>query len=180
MTNESVPLQAVHMPMEMDPETATYVAMLEGTIAALVISDVKNRTLLELLTGDGWEAARVDFNGQAMMSLAESALIKQTGMDRIRARMLVAKRWQERNHPADYVVPQAVSPADYVGEAAPRMAKSATGSQLGQPMSERVKDWRARQLAEAEKVAQNEAENSQNESGQDSNRQNESGRNLEK
>lgn len=164
MNSESVPLQTVHMPMEMDPETATYVAMLEGTIAALVISDVKNRTLLELLTGDGWEAARVDFNGQAMMGLAESALMKQTGMDRVRARLLVAKRWQERNHPADYVVPQAISPEEYAAEvtqSTPMAAKSATSSQLGQPMSERVKAWRARQLADAEKVSQEEAEKQQ-------------------
>lgn len=161
MTNESVPIRSVHMPMDMDPETATYVAMLEGTIAALVISDVKNRTLLELLTGDGWEAARVDFNGQAMMGLAESALIKQTGMDRGRARLLVARRWQERNHPADYVVPQAVSPQDYAADAlasTQSARNSATSSQLGPSMSDRVKDWRARQLADAEKVAQREAQ----------------------
>lgn len=177
MTNEeSVPIRTVHMPVDMDPETATYVGMLEGTIAALVISDVKNRTLLELLTGDGWEAARVDFKGEAMMALAESALMKQTGMDRVRARMLVARRWQERNHPADYVLPQAVAPQDYAttvqgaAQAAQgstpstaatvgaRAAQSATSSQYGAPMSERVKDWRARQLADAEKVAQEEAE----------------------
>lgn len=168
---ESVPLQSVHMPMSMDSETATYVAMLEGTIAALVISDCKNRTLLELLTGDGWEAARVDFKGQTLIALAVSALVKQTGMDRVKAQVLVSKRWQERNHPADYIVPQAVSPDAYVAKSGSNLADT---SQVPIDMSARVKDWRARQLAAAENVAQEANENSPNESGSDSNVENES------
>lgn len=164
----SVPTQSVHMPMNMDPETATYVAMLEGTIAALVISDCKSRTLLELLTGDGWEAARVDFKGQTLIALAVSALVKQTGMDRVRAQVLVSKRWQERNHPADYIVPQAVSPDTYLATAT---AKTATSSQLAaEPVdvSARVKDWRARQLAAAENVDPEATVSAPNESVSDS------------
>lgn len=163
--SESVPLQSVHMPLNMDPETATYVAMLEGTIAALVINDCKQRTLLELLTGDGWEAARVDFNGNALIGLATAALVKQTGMNRVQAQILVTKRWNERNHPADYVVPQAISTDDYIA------GESGTGAQLPTqtvPLSERVKSWRARQQAEAEKVSQEQAKISPDESVSDS------------
>lgn len=168
---ESVPMNSVHMPMNMDPETATYVAMLEGTIAALVISDCKSRTLLELLTGDGWEAARVDFNGKALIALAVSALVKQTGMDRVKAQILVSTRWQERNHPADYIVPQAVSPDAYIAK------QSATSSQLASgdvSMSDRVTAWRARQLAAAENVDPEQAEISPDESVSDSSAKNES------
>lgn len=135
---ESVPLQSAPIGLDMDPETATYVGMLEGTIAALVISDVKNRTLLELLTGDGWEAARVDFNGNALMQLAISALVKQTGMSVAAAKILVTKRWNERNHPSDYIVPQAVA--------------TETMTDTSQPiatMSERFQKWKARQLEDS-------------------------------
>ena len=134
---ESVPLKTAQIGLDMDPETATYVGMLEGTIAALVISDIKNRTLLELLTGDGWEAARVDFDGNSLVDLAVSALVKQTGMSVANAKNLVWKRWNDRNHPADYVVPQAV-PVEEV-TSTPNVS-----------MSDRVKEWRARQLADAE------------------------------
>ncbi|QGJ90080.1 hypothetical protein HWC80_gp039 [Mycobacterium phage Indlulamithi] len=138
---ESVPLQPAAIGLNMDPETASYVGMLEGTIAALVISDVKNRTLLELLTGDGWEAARVDFNGDALIGLAVSALVKQTGMSTANAKILVMKRWAERNHPADYIIPQAVSIDQMTGNVP-------TSGQDVPAMSERVKAWRAKQQAE--------------------------------
>jgi hypothetical protein len=170
MTNpvESVPLQAVHMPLNMDPETATYVGMLEGTIAALVINDCKQRTLLELLTGDGWEAAKVDFNGESLIDLAASSLVKQTGMSLVDAQILVKKRWNERNHPSDYVVPQAVTPESYAqGNPSVEMVSPA-------PLSDRVKAWRAQQLADALKAAQEATATGSVESGSDSNTQNES------
>lgn len=165
--DESVPLNSVHMPLDMDPETATYVGMLEGTIAALVINDCKQRTLLELLTGDGWEAARVDFNGTALINLATTALVKQTGMDRVKAQVLVTKRWNERNHPADYVMPQAVPVADYV-------AGNDSKESLKPDLSARVKAWRARQVAEGLKAAQEGTDSGPIESVPDTNGDNDS------
>lgn len=136
---ESIPLKSAQIGLDMDPETATYVGMLEGTIAALVISDLKSRTLLELLTGESWEAAKVDFDGKILVGLAVSALVKQTGMSPTAAKTLVMKRWNEKNHPADYVVPQAVSIDTITGGETPIKPM---------PMSDRVKEWRARQLGE--------------------------------
>ena len=136
---ESIPLKSAQIGLDMDPETATYVGMLEGTIAALVISDLKSRTLLELLTGESWEAAKVDFDGKILVGLAVSALVKQTGMSPTAAKTLVMKRWNEKNHPADYVVPQAVSIDTITGGEPPTKQMD---------MSDRVKEWRARQLGE--------------------------------
>lgn len=152
---ESVPIQTPLIGLTMDPETATYVGMLEGTIAALVINETKYRALLEMLTGDSWEATRVDMDGNVLMGLAVSALVKQTGMDLTRAKVLVLQRWSERNLPADAIVPVAVSPAE--------LTKSVTGDQLptapsstqtSAPMTERAKAWREAQIASAARLSE--------------------------
>ena len=104
----SVPVQVPLIGLQMSTETAQYVGMLEGTVAALVINDVKYRTLLELLTGESWEDTVVTMDPNALMSLAVSALVKQTGMDYAKAKILISQRWQRRNPPAGSIVPQAV------------------------------------------------------------------------
>jgi hypothetical protein len=140
---ESVALQNPDLPMDLKPDAALYVGMLEGTIAALAINEVKYRALLEILTGDPWEDTRIDFKGEVLQQLATDVLVKQTGMDRVKAQVLVAKRWQARNLEPDVVVPRAVNPQDYV---------SGNSSPENKSMSERAKIWREKQIADSEKL----------------------------
>lgn len=144
---ESIPLQVAPMPMGMDADTAQYVGVLEGTIAALCINEAKYRAYLELLTGDPWEETRIDIDGNVLMGLAVSALVKQTGMDIARAKVLVTKRWNERNLPKEQVVPMAVNPEPFTaGEPvnhSPENESKRTGS-------ERYRAWKMRQLAAAQ------------------------------
>lgn len=141
--SESIPLQVPLKGLQMDSDTAQYVGMLEGTIAALVINEVKYRTLLELLTGDYWEAATVNMDPNALVPLAVSALVKQTNLDENKAKKLISARWDDHNNKTNPVVPQAVSTrtANY---------GSRPDHVVTQPMSERLKSWRERQEQESE------------------------------
>lgn len=124
---ESVPLQAPLIGLQMDSDTAYYVGMLEGTIAALVVNEVKFRTLLELLTGDKWDAANMPQDPNALAALAVSMLIKQTGIEKSKAESLVAQRFGD-------MIPDPV-PAPEIIATAP----------VAPPMSERFKAWKAKQ-----------------------------------
>jgi hypothetical protein len=143
---ESVPLRTPLVGLNMDPDVAHYVGMLEGTIAALAINGVKYRALLELLTGDPWEETRIDFDGKVLMQLAASVLAKQTGMSPVDAKNLVARRWSQYNLPAETIVPQAVSVDEY-------QSASENDLERRRELSERVKTWRARQQADAAEMA---------------------------
>lgn len=134
MTEIRTPLVGLNM----DADTAHYVGMLEGTIAAMCINEVKYRALLELLTGDSWEETRIDFDGNVLMELATNALVKQTGMSLVQAKNLVFKRWHSANHAADIIIPKAVSPEEMLEN---RRAEA----------SERLQVWKSRQLEDAEK-----------------------------
>lgn len=136
---ESVPVSTPLIGLNVDQETAHYIGVLEGTIAALCINEAKYRALLELLTGDPWEETKIDFNGQVLMDIAVSALVKQTNMPLAQAKTLVWKRWNSRNLPTESVVPQAVPIEELTGGVSP-----------DRPLSERFKAWKAKQLAEAE------------------------------
>ena len=148
--NLSVPMQTPLVGLSMDADTAHYVGILEGTIAALCINECKYRALLELYTGESWEASRIDVNGSVLMDLAVSSLIKQTGMDRVRARILVSKRWNQYNQEAPAVIPKAVPVEEFTPETP---VSDAVATELVTPvaasMSERFQDWKARQLASA-------------------------------
>lgn len=136
---ESVPLQVPLIGLEMSGDTAQYVGMLEGTIAALCINEIKFRTLLELLTGESWDDAKATMDPSSLMALAVSVLVKQTGMDKIRAQVLVSQRWADHNDTSNTVIPVAIPVADLVSGT---VTKSPT-------MSDRFKSWKSRQLADA-------------------------------
>ena len=145
---ESVPLQSAPMPLDMSPDVASYVGVLEGTVAALCINEAKYRAFLELLTGDPWEDTRIDFDGNALQALAASALVKQTGMDAGKAKVLVAQRWNNRNLPKEQTVPVAIPVQDFVsGDASNKTQES-----LRPDMSDRFRAWRDKQNADASEI----------------------------
>lgn len=153
----SVPLQTPQISLTMDADTAHYVGILEGTVAALVINECKYRAILELLTGESWEATRLDIKGDVLQQLAVSALVRQTGMALDRAKLLVAQRWNAKNQEAPVVVPQAVAvqPSDASVASATVPSTQGTGSAVsdspsGQDMGSRLSAWKARQQAAAE------------------------------
>lgn len=146
---EFVPLKAAPMPLEVDSDTATYIGVLEGTVAALCVNECKYRAFLELLTGEPWEDTRIDFKGEVLQQLAVSSLVRQTGMDRAKAVALVATRWQKRNLPIEQTVPVAVPVEDFVsGDSSNRSQENNSRPD----MSERYRAWRERQIADAEKL----------------------------
>lgn len=146
MTVESVPVRSAPMPLDMSPDVATYVGVLEGTLAALCVNEAKYRSFLEMLTGEPWEDTRIDYNGNMIRELAVSALVRQTGMERSKAVVLVEKRWADRNLPKEQIVPVAVGVQDFIaGDASNRSQENNSRPE----MSERFKAWRDRQVAEA-------------------------------
>lgn len=160
----SVPTQTPQIALEMDSDTAHYVGILEGTIAALVINECKYRALLELLTGESWEGTRIDIKGDVLQGLAVSALVRQTGMDLGRAKLLVAQRWNTRNQPEATMVPVAVpvetserpSDTSAVPSGTPGTADPTTqGSDITRvpDMGSRLSRWKAKQAADADQVA---------------------------
>lgn len=141
---ESVPMQTALVGLEMDAETAHYVGILEGTISNLVIEQAKFRAFLELLTGDAWDGVKIDSNGVVLQKISVDALVKQTGMNRAKATLLVARRWSEHNLPMDAVVTKAVPIADMVaGESGTTVPK----------MSDRLAKWKARQISDADEMS---------------------------
>jgi len=155
--NISVPTKTPLVGLEMNADTATYVGVLEGTIAALVINECKYRALLELFTDESWEATRIDVNGRALMDLAVDALVRQTGMDRVRAKVLVSKRWNKYNEEAPAVVPKAVS-VTQLTESSTQSDAVATGltSKEALKISDRLQEWKQRQNESAARVSEEE------------------------
>ncbi|AYN57986.1 hypothetical protein HWB90_gp036 [Mycobacterium phage Fowlmouth] len=147
-----VPVNIIPIGLDMDPETATYVGVLEGTIAALVINEAKYRAFLELLTGEPWEDTKLDIDGNQLMAIAIEALIKQTGMDRVRAQVLVAQRWQKRNLSTESVVPQAVPVESLMTE----NNRPLVDSKPKVDMSQRLKAWKSRQMQDAATISESE------------------------
>jgi hypothetical protein len=143
---QSVPTQTPMAENKSDAEVAKYIGLLEGTIAALVINDIKFRTILELLTGEQWDAAQIDPEGKALMDLAVSVLVKQTGMDATNARALVIKRWQDKTS-RPVPMPKAVVAEEF---SLLNVAERKTNVALEVSMNERYRHWRQRQIAEAE------------------------------
>lgn len=76
----------------LSPSAALYVGQLEGTIAALVINEVKMRSYLELITGDPWQLVPLPFTNEALQQLATETVAKQTGLPLEDAKKLVADR----------------------------------------------------------------------------------------
>lgn len=128
---ESLPVQVPLIDLQMSSDTAYYVGMLEGTVAALVVNEVKFRTLLELLTGDKWDAADIPQDPNDLMALAISMISKQTGLDETKAKSLVAQRFGE------------VKPKPVLPENNPNVVVQ---QPVTVPMSDRFKDWKQRQI----------------------------------
>lgn len=109
MVNVQTPLVG----LEYTPETGVYIAKLEASLAEACIRDARFRALLELVTGEQWDDVELDVDnaGPQLMRIAEDTLVLRTGMDRAKARTLVAKRWDYFNKSRsleEVVVPQAV------------------------------------------------------------------------
>ena len=137
---ESIPINTPLADMDMEPDVALYVGLLEGTIATQVITINKFRALLELLTGEKWDDVKLDPNGEKLKEISINSLVKQTGMSKAQATILVQRRWNEHNEPEANHSPENDS-------------VSATPTPT-QPMSEKARLWRAKQLAEAENQTQ--------------------------
>ena len=151
---ESVPTQTPLVGLKMDSDTALYVGMLEGTVAALCVNEIKYRALLELVFDEGFEATQIGVDAKSLIDLAVSALVKQTGMSSAKARTLVLQRWNTRNQPTA-VVPKAV-PAEELesllvsAKDQYKQDSQPTGTvQPGTSMSTRYAEWKARQQASA-------------------------------
>lgn len=140
---ESIPINTPFADMDMDPDVAHYVGVLEGTVATQVIQMIKFRALLELLTGDPWDDVKLDANGEKLKEISINALVKQTGMSKAQAIILVQKRWNERNEPEINHSPENESPAPPA-------------------MSERLARWRAKQV---QAVQNDQEETSRDDSG---------------
>lgn len=148
-----ISLQTPQITLAMDSDTAHYVGILEGTIAALVINECKYRALLELLTGESWEGTRLDIKGDVLQQIAVSALIKQTGMASDRAKLLVAQRWDTRNQPQATMVPMAVPLTPTVPSADPSAQEASTPASeaTGAPdMASKLSRWKTKQVEEAQ------------------------------
>ena len=124
--------------LEMSPEVAKYVAVLEGRLASYAIQDAKYRALLELLTGDSWEDSSFDASGRMIMQVAEEALVKG-GMSRTAAKTTVAKRWNASN-----VSTKQVSRAVPLETVMPQRIV-AVGT-----MKERLQEWKTRNQQESQ------------------------------
>lgn len=146
---ESVPINTPLADLDMDADTAHYVGVLEGTIATQVIQINKFRALLELLTGDPWEDVKLDPNGEKLKEISISALVKQTGISLAQAKVLVEKRWNERNQSEDN------SSLENDSAPTPTVTESVN-------MSQRFRDWRAKQVQVAQDATE---ETSRDDSG---------------
>jgi hypothetical protein len=138
--------------LQMDAETATYVGMLEGQLAAHVIQEAKFRALLELLTGESWETTRIDVDAKGLQKIAEDGLVKKAGLNRVNAKTLVQKRWQNLTA-GTAVVPKAVSIEELKGNTTAPVNQANTVAPQTTPqvtMADRLAGWKARQQAASE------------------------------
>jgi hypothetical protein len=152
----SVPMQTPLVGLKMDADTALYVGLLEGTIAHLVINEMKYRALLELFTGEPFEATKIGIDGRTLIDLAISTLVKQTGMDLSKAKLLVLQRWNQFNQ-ATPVIPQAVEPAKLVESLGATTEEPTEGNRAVRQASQRFRDWVASQQASAAKLSDEDA-----------------------
>lgn len=100
-----VPIQNPLANLEMNEEVALYVGLLEGQLAAYAINEAKYRALLEMLTGEAWNSTMVDVDSNALVDIASQALVRR-GMDGVKARTTVMKRFQQR----ESAIPEPTQP----------------------------------------------------------------------
>jgi len=91
------PIQNPLSNLEMDADTALYVGILEGQLAAYAINEVKYRTLLEMLTGESWNSTMVDVDTKVLVDMASQALVRR-GMDGVEARTTVMRRFEHQDN----------------------------------------------------------------------------------
>lgn len=141
--------------LEMSPETATYVGLLERQVAAYAIQEAKFRALLELITGDSWETTKLDMDGKALMAVAVSSLVNRAGLSVAQAKTVVTQRWNTVNQvttvptPESTTIEEIVSQSQQAKEAEP-LAPMASGLS----MQQRLADWKARQTQAAATVSE--------------------------
>lgn len=86
-----VAVQSPLIGMNMDPEAAQYVAVLERRIVALSINELKFRTLLERMTGERWDTMVLDFDDKEMDEIAVTVIQRKLGVDDMTARRKLAE-----------------------------------------------------------------------------------------
>lgn len=105
MVSVKVPI----IPVDLSPEAATYVGLLERQLALMSVQEAKFRALFELWTGEPWEATQFDIDSfDMLMDVAVQGLVKKTGMRTVDAKTLVQQRWNSINKPTTRKVPKSV------------------------------------------------------------------------
>ena len=147
-------VQSPLLGLEMSSETSVYVGLLERQVAAYAIQEAKFRALLELITGDSWETAKLDMDGKVLMAIAVDALIKKTNMSVVQAKRIVSDRWNTVNKVSTTPTPSSVPIEQIVSEV--NSAENNTVASTPAPglsMRQRLADWRNRQEQAAASVS---------------------------
>lgn len=132
--------------LEMSPETATYVGLLERQVAAYAVQEAKFRALLELLTGDSWETTKLDMDGKMLMAIAVDALVKKAGMTVMQAKTVVSQRWNTVNQISTVPTPSSITIEEMVSQVAQSKNDTVVSPPVsGLSMAQRLADWQARQ-----------------------------------
>lgn len=134
--------------LEMTPEVATYVGLLERQVGAYAIQEAKFRALLEIMTGESWETTKLDIDGNMLMALAVESLCKATGMSTVAAKTLVTQRWNDLNGNISTVpAPKSVPIEKLVEGIRSPENDSIPVSPRAFDMKSRLADWKERQKA---------------------------------
>lgn len=133
--------------LEMSPETATYVGLLEAQIGAYAVQEAKFRALLELITGESWETTKLDIDGNALQALAVDALMKSTGATLVAAKTYVSLNWNRLNQVTTAPAPQAVPIEEMVQQIQSQAPQDNVVVVAPTPMSmtDRLRAWKAAQ-----------------------------------
>lgn len=131
--------------LEMSPETATYVGLLERQLAAYAVQEAKFRALLELITGDSWETTKLDMDGKALMAVAVSAIVNKAGLSVAQAKTVVTQRWNTVNQVATVPTPQSTTIEEIVEQSRRTQAEPLVPVTPGLSMQQRLADWQERQ-----------------------------------
>lgn len=87
--------------MQMEPDVALYVAVLERQVLGLTINELKFRALLELLTGEEWDDMKTEFERKEIEEIAVRMTEKKLGIKNMEARKIVRERMESSRAASD-------------------------------------------------------------------------------
>ena len=131
--------------LEMLPETATYVGLLEAKLCAYAVQEAKFRALLELITGESWESTRLGEDSAALQALAVDALVKSTGATVASAKAYVSLNWNRLNQVETTPVAQAVPIEEMVQQIQSQTPADVPVTPPVMSMTDRLRAWKAAQ-----------------------------------